>query len=157
MAKAYTGPAGRPRPQHNAGMTDVTVPVLDAQQLRELAQARAHAPCPRCAALKAPGWEALSATFDASALRRLATLRRPEVEDATLAEYHPAGTNAWSADAPIAPEYFPYNRCDVWECVQCGRPFLRYTEYGGYYIEERVRELDPGKIVTSADASGGPA
>ncbi len=138
-AKAYTGRAAGA--QHNAGMTDVALPVLDAQQLRQLAQAQAHAPCRRCAALKAPGWEALSATFEQAALRKVATLRCPEVEDPTLTEYHPGRTNAWSADAPVAPEYFPYNRCDVWQCVQCGRPFLRYTEYGGYYIEERIREL----------------
>ena len=46
----------------------------------------------------------------------------------------------------IAPAYFPYNRCDVWTCVQCARPFLRYTEYGGYYVEQRIRELDPGLL-----------
>jgi hypothetical protein len=135
-------------------MTDVALPVLDAQQLRQLAQAQAHAPCPRCAALKAPGWEALSATFEQSALRKVATLRRSDVEDPTLAEYHPAGSNAWSADAPVAPAYFPYNRCDVWECVQCGRPFLRYTEYGGYYIEERVRELHAEDVAVAAEPPG---
>ena len=133
-------------------MTDAALPVLDAQQLRDFAEAHAHAPCPRCASLRAPGWEALSATFETASLRKVATLRRPEVEDPTIEEYHPAGTNAWSADAPIAPAYFPYNRCDVWQCVQCGRPFLRYTEYGGYYIEERYRELTPERVV---DASGG--
>ena len=128
-------------------MTDAVLPVLDAQQLRALAQAQAHAPCPRCAALKAPGWEALSATFEQTALRKVATLRRPDVEDPTIVEYHPTGTNAWSADAPVAPDYFPYNRCDVWQCVQCGRPFLRYTEYGGYYMEERIRELAPSLVL----------
>ncbi|MDB5957946.1 hypothetical protein [Ramlibacter sp.] len=135
-------------------MTDVALPVLDAQQLRQLAQAQAHAPCRRCAALKAPGWEALSATFEQSALRKVATLRRSDVEDPTLAEYHPAGSNAWSADAPVAPAYFPYNRCDVWECVQCGRPFLRYVEYGGYYIEERVRELHAENVAVAPEPPG---
>ena len=48
---------------------------------------------------------------------------------------------------PIAPAYFPYNRCDVWQCANCGRPFLRYTEYGGYYVEERVRELHAALVV----------
>jgi hypothetical protein len=83
----------------------------------------------------------LSATFDAGGLRKLGTLRRPEVEDPTLEEHHPAGTNSWSDDAPIAAAFFPYNRCDVWRCARCGRPFLRYTEYGGYYVEERIRPL----------------
>lgn len=122
-------------------MTDPALPFLSAAELRSLAEAQAGPPCPACAAIRAPGWEALSTTLDRDALQRVATLRAPGEEDPTLAEYHPAGTNGWSADAPIAPSFFPYNRCDVWQCAQCGRPFLRYTEYGGYYVEERVREL----------------
>jgi hypothetical protein len=128
-------------------MTEPTDPVLDAQALRQLAQSCEHAACPRCASLKAPGWEAFPGGFDTDSLKKVATLRRPEVEDPTLEEHHPQGTNSWSGQAPIAPAYFPYNRCDVWQCVQCGRPFLRYTEYGGYYIEERVRELRAALVV----------
>jgi hypothetical protein len=116
------------------------VPFLETEALRALA-ARAGEPCPACAALRSPGWEALSATFDQKQLRKMGTLRRPGVEDPTVDEHHPGGTHAWSADAPIAPAFFPYNRCDVWQCAGCGRPFLRYTEYGGYYIEERCRPL----------------
>lgn len=29
----------------------------------------------------------------------------------------------------------------------CERPFLRYTEYGGYYVDERIREVNPELIV----------
>jgi hypothetical protein len=128
-------------------MSDDKLSVLDAPALRDFAQRHAGPGCPACAAVRAPGWEALPGAFDASALRKVATLRQPAVEDPTLQEYHPAGTGAWSPEAPIAPAFFPYNRCDVWQCAQCGRPFLRYTEYGGYYVEERVRELDPAKVV----------
>jgi hypothetical protein len=71
----------------------------------------------------------------------------PLMDAQALEEYHPTGTNSWSVDAPIAVHHFPYNRCDVWQCVRCGRPFLRYTEYGGYYVEERVRELRAELIV----------
>ncbi|HEY0824291.1 MAG TPA: hypothetical protein VGD76_10925, partial [Ramlibacter sp.] len=85
--------------------------------------------------------------FGRDRLRKVGTLRSPGVEDPTLEEYHPQGSNAWSADAPIAPAYFPYNRCEVWECAACSRPFLRYTEYGGYYVEERIREIRPALVV----------
>jgi hypothetical protein len=37
----------------------------------------------------------------------------------------------------------------VWQCVQCGRAFLRYTEFGGYYVEERIRELRAQLIVAA--------
>ncbi|WP_332827182.1 hypothetical protein [Ramlibacter sp.] len=122
------------------------VPFLDAEALKALAAASPDQPCAACASLRAPGWEALSATFDAKQLRKVATLRQPGLEDPTLEEHHPRGTNSWSADAPIAPVFFPYNRCDVWQCVRCGRPFLRYTEYGGYYVEERVRPLQAALV-----------
>ena len=121
-------------------------PFLDAAALKALAAAHPDEPCTACAALRSRGWEALSATFDAKQLRKVATLRQPGLEDPTLEEHHPAGTNNWSADAPIAPGFFPYNRCDVWQCVRCGRPFLRYTEYGGYYVEERVRPLQAALV-----------
>jgi hypothetical protein len=141
MAAAYT------ERKHNASMTDNSLPFLDAAGLRQVAEAHTGQPCPACAAVKAPGWEAIPGSLDRDQLRKVGTLRHPEMEDPTLAEYHPGSTNAWSADAPIAPAFFPYNRCDVWQCAQCGRPFLRYTEYGGYYVEERIRELASRLVV----------
>lgn len=128
-------------------MNDDSSPELDADALRALARRHAAQPCPACAAIRAPGWESIPGSLDRERLRKVGTLRRPGVEDPTLQEYHPAGTHGWSPDAPIAPAFFPYNRCDVWQCVQCGRPFLRYTEYGGYYVEERVREVAADRIV----------
>jgi hypothetical protein len=148
-AAAYNAPSPGSRQvvAHNAAMTESDLPVLDAGELRRLAASRPAAPCPACAAIRAPGWEAVPASLDRDRLRRVATLRQPGLEDPTLAEHHPGGTHGWSVDAPIAPAFFPYNRCDVWQCVQCGRPFLRYTEYGGYYVEERIREIDPDLVV----------
>jgi hypothetical protein len=131
----------------NAAMTDNSTPVFDAGALRQLARAHDGAACPRCSAIRAPGWEALPGSFQREHLRKVGTLRRPEVEDPTLEEHHPGGTHGWSPDAPIAPGFFPYNRCELWQCTGCGRPFLRYTEYGGYYVEERIRELDVARIV----------
>src|SRR5437016_2739521 len=123
----------------NAVMS-VALPFLNGADLRQLAsQAGAQAQCDACAELVCPGWESLPGAFDRSRLRRIATLRQTNDEEPTLSEHHPAGTNAWSPDAPIAPTYFPYNRCDVWQCTACPRVFLRYTEYGGYYEDERIR------------------
>jgi hypothetical protein len=122
-------------------------PLLDAPALRRLAEENPTQACPSCAGLNSPGWESIPGGCDTSHLRRVGTLRPADVDEPTLEEYHPGGTHAWSPDAPIAPAYFPYNRCDVWQCAQCGRPFLRYTEYGGYYVEERCRELRAGLVV----------
>ena len=103
--------------------------------------------CDDCGPLKCPGWEAMPVTFDEALLRKLGRLGLGDVEpEPTFAEYHPDGTRYWSPNAPIAVQYFPYNRCDVWACRHCNRAFLRYTEFGGYYVEQRVRLLDPALV-----------
>ena len=89
----------------------------------------------------------MPATIDSGMLLPCGTLRDSSDEAPTLEEHHPGGTSLWSADAPIAPRYFPYNLCSVWLCSQCRRLFLRYTEYGGYYEEERIREVRAGLVV----------
>ncbi len=129
-------------------MTDSEPAVLSIAELLSLARApRRRADCAACRALVCPGWEAMAPGFDRALLERVGTLRDPSNEDPTVAEYHPSGTHSWSADAPIAPAWFPYNRSDAWRCAACARPFLRYTEYGGYYTEERIRELDASLVV----------
>jgi hypothetical protein len=132
-------------------MDDPDTPPLTLARLLELAAAARRDPaCAGCGALVCPGWEAMPGSFARDALARVGTLRDPAIEDPTVAEYHPAGTHAWSPDAPIAPAWFPYNRCDAWRCTTCARAFLRYTEYGGYYTEERIRELDAALLVDVA-------
>ena len=91
---------------------------MTADDLIDLARSFvAPAGCAACSSLVCPGWESLPGDFFRSQLRVVGTLRDPANEDPTLAEYHPHGTHGWSADAPIATEWFPYNRCDVWKCV----------------------------------------
>jgi hypothetical protein len=109
--------------------------------------------CSACHALVCPGWESLPVYFDQNRLAQVATLRAPDNDTPTVEEYHPDGTHSWSANAPIAPDWFPYNRCDVWRCTACTRYFLRYTEYGGYYVDERVREVQAA-LVVDAPAPG---
>lgn len=124
-------------------MTDTpALPRLDSAALAALAAQPADRPCDACEPLQRPGWESLPGSFDASGLRRVGTLQAPGEDEPTLREHHPRGTHGWSADAPIAPAWFPYNRCEVWVCAACARPYLRYTEYGGYYQDARIRALD---------------
>ena len=76
-------------------------------------------------------------------MQALATLRDPEVHEPTFEERHPRGTRYDAPDAPVAIDFFPYNRCELWRCKACARQLLRYTEYGGYYVDHRVREFSP--------------
>jgi len=120
---------------------------MTSAELAQLAQQSLARPaCEACAAFACAGWESLPAGFDRARLRLVGTLRHEGEEEPTFTEYHPRGTHSWSVDAPIAPAYFPYNRCDVWQCTACAHAFLRYTEYGGYYQDERIRALDPALI-----------
>jgi hypothetical protein len=78
------------------------------------------------------------------------TLRRtlPEgVMEPTFEEFHPQGTRYESPQAPIALAFFPFNRCDVHTCSRCGCTALKYTEYGGYYVDHRVRLVRSALVV----------
>ena len=116
---------------------------LTADDLRRLPPpALTPAGC-ACAALVCPGWESVSAPPGEPVLRHLGTLRDSADEEPTLTEVHEGGTRYASPTAPIAPGGFPFNRCEVWACRACGRGFLQYTEFGGYYVDHRLREVDP--------------
>jgi hypothetical protein len=136
-------------------MASTDNPHLDAARLRALAERAPRSGCDDCRGLVCPGWEALPASFDESRLQRAGTLRPDDPDglapEPTLDEYHPGATHYWSKDAPIAPGYFPYNRSEAWTCRRCGRAFLRYTEYGGYYVEPRIRLLDPALLTPAGE------
>lgn len=117
----------------------------------ELRQALAAGQAPQacsCALGACTAWESLAEyRWEAAQMSPVGTLRDPAIDEPTLEEKHPQGTRYDSPDAPIAPAFFPYNQCDVWHCQRCERHLLRYTEFGGYNVDPRVRELDAGKII----------
>ncbi len=122
--------------------------MIDAARLREIAAERlvADAQACACAPLQAPGWESVTDERWPPHVERIGTLRPPDTEEPTFEEFHPDGTRYDSADAPIAFDWFPCNRSDVHVCRRCRSAFLRYTEFGGYYIDHRVRLVDPSLV-----------
>ena len=121
-------------------------PITESELRTQAAEAAARERCDDCATLWRPGWESVSGATRIAQLRPVAALATPD-EWERLDEYHPQGTQLWSPDAPIALGWHPYNRCTLWRCQHCAAAFLRYTEYGGYYEEERIRPLLAGLIV----------
>lgn len=125
---------------------------LGADDLRRLPVPAATPAGCACAYLQCAGWESVSAPLGEPLLLRLGTLRNFENDgdgvEPTLQELHTDGSRYGSPHAPVAPAFFPYNRCEVWACRACGRGFLQYTEFGGYYIDHRLRELDPGRVAS---------
>ncbi|WP_322404673.1 hypothetical protein [Massilia luteola] len=97
-----------------------------------------------------PGCTRISAGFPEQQMRVVGTLAGAPYIEATYAEYDPATVGYWSAHASIALRHFPYNRCNVLQCIECGRACLTYDEAGGYYVEPRIRALDPELIVDAA-------
>lgn len=121
---------------------------IQLEQLMELAlRSKAVSQQCICAIASFEAWERVPLSFPESQMHEVGTLADSVGEELTFAEFHPSGTNYWSRNAPIAVQHFPYNRCSVWTCTKCGRCCLRYTEGGGYYVEQRIRELNPELIV----------
>ena len=123
--------------------------IHSADELKALlADGTAKQPC-HCGLGACAGWESLTEDrWPAAQMQAVATLRDPDVYEPTFEECHPAGTRYDSPDAPVALKFFPYNRCELWRCTQCQRHLLRYTEYGGYYVDHRVRELSDKLEIT---------
>ncbi|ALS64366.1 hypothetical protein [Pandoraea apista] len=127
------------------------LPFLDHAALAELAQSHAPIDTP-CQCTKTPldGWASLPNSLPDDLLEAVGTLMAlHDSQEPTYNEYHPGGTSYWAVNAPIAPRYFPYNRANVCRCRQCARLYLRYQEGGGYFVDQRIRLLNPALIVNA--------
>ena len=120
---------------------------LNAKSLSALSRQIQTTAC-TCSIGACKGWESLTEDrWPKAQMHAVGTLRDPDIYEPTAEEHHPGGTRYASPDAPIAINFFPYNLCDVFTCGQCDKQVLRYTEFGGYYVDHRVRELDAQLIV----------
>jgi uncharacterized protein YbaR (Trm112 family) len=127
-------------------MTDVWLMPEQITRLAELS-AEVTQPC-QCAKRTFEAWDSIPVTFPEELLECIGKVSAPTESELTVKEYHPQRTNYWSPEAPIALHYFPANRSEVWQCTRCKRCYLRYTEFGGYYIEKRIRALQPALLTT---------
>jgi hypothetical protein len=92
-------------------------------------------------------WESVPLALADADFVDVGTLLDDPYVEPTFVEFHPDGTRYDSPDAPIAPRYFPCNRCNVSKCLHCGRMFLRYVEAGGYFVDRRIRALSPDLLM----------
>ena len=120
---------------------------LDAKLLIALSGQKQAAAC-TCSIGECKGWESFTEDrWPKAQMQALGTLRDPDVYQPSTEEHHPNGTRYASPDAPIAVNFFPCNVSDVYACNTCEKVLLRYTEFGGYYVDHRVRELDASLVV----------
>ena len=117
---------------------------IDFSGLKELAvvSAKINKKC-SCSIVSLDAWQKLPISLELNQFEEVGTLMEDPYDEPTFAEYHPRGTRYESADAPIAPRYYPCNRSQIMRCIVCGRSFLHYNEAGGYFTELRFRALRP--------------
>ena len=121
--------------------------MLNLETLKSLAEAKKPTAC-TCPLRPCKGWESFTEDRWLKAqMQAVGSLQDPDVYEPSAEEHHPGGTRYASPDAPIAVNFYPYNLCDVFACVTCDKVLLRYTEFGGYYVDHRVRELDVNLVV----------
>ena len=114
--------------------------IASSLALRDIVD-RPHNPC-KCSLARCAGWESVNdAQWPSQQLELVGTLRDPDLYEPGFEEHHPKGTRYESAEAPVSVKYFPYNRCEVFSCKQCSQHDLRYTEFGGYYVDPRGRRI----------------
>jgi hypothetical protein len=121
---------------------------IDFETLKKMAQSSSVVTksC-SCDKVSLAAWQALPMTLELELFEDVGTLMEDPYDEPTFVEFHPHGTRYESDDAPIAPRYFPYNRCTVARCINCERHYLRYNEAGGYFTELRIRALQPALLV----------
>ena len=117
--------------------------LLDDAALKTALQATSSKAC-SCAVGMCKAWEGVPEERIPNAhMTHLGTLRDPDIYEPTFEQHHPDGTNYDSENAPISAKHFPYNRCEAFKCKACDRVLLKYTEYGGYYVDQRLRWARP--------------
>ena len=120
--------------------------ILNAETLKAACQAGPTKDC-ACSLRPCASWESFTEDrWPAAQMTQLGTLRDPDIYEPTTDEHHPNGSRYASPDAPVAIKFFPYNVSDVHACKACSKVVMRYTEFGGYYVDHRVRELDESLI-----------
>jgi len=141
-----------PPPARNQAQTRMSdLPLIQSPAvLRTMAQNPGQA-C-TCALKNCQGWTSITETqWPQAQLPAVASLRDPDVTEPTFEEHHPHGTRYGDPQAPVSLAHFPSNRCLLHACGLCGQHVMRYTEFGGYYIDHRARRLDPSTIVDTPE------
>lgn len=122
-------------------------PLLSSESLKALGNTSLSRAC-SCALRPCAAWDSFTQErWPTLHMRQIGTLRNPDVYEPTPDEHHPDGTRYALSTAPIAVNFFPCNVSDVYACDSCEKVVLRYTEFGGYYLDHRVRELDSSLVV----------
>jgi hypothetical protein len=120
---------------------------ISATKLAQICDEKQGTAC-ECPLQKHDGWQSIPEhRWPTEHLVERGTLRQSNHDEPSFEEFHPNGTRFEAFDAPVATEFFPYNRSTVFSCGHCLQTVLKYTEAGGYYVEQRARRIHSKLIV----------
>jgi hypothetical protein len=120
---------------------------LSPAKLAQICDEAAYSVC-ECPLQKHDGWQSIPEhRWPQEHLQERGTLRKSNEDEPSFEEFHPQSTRFESPDAPVAHDFFPYNRCTAFSCEHCHQTVLKYTEAGGYYVEQRARRINSKLIV----------
>lgn len=77
----------------------------------------------------------------------IGNLRDEKIKELTYLEFNNRFGEYWDPEAKIAINFYPYHVCDIYECKECRRLFLVYTEYAGHGPQQRIRNIKPELII----------
>lgn len=77
----------------------------------------------------------------------IGSLRDEKIKNLTYLEFNNRFGEYWNPETKIATNFYPYHVCDVYECKECKRLFLVYTEYSGHGPQQRIRNVKSELIV----------
>lgn len=77
----------------------------------------------------------------------IGNLRDDKIKTLNYIEFNDRDGEYWSPKSKIAINFYPYHVCDVYECKECKRLFLVYTEHAGHSPDQRIRNVKKELIV----------
>jgi hypothetical protein len=120
--------------------------LIDKQTLIKLCTSAGTSSC-QCPLKEHQGWKSIDEhRWPNDQMLPFGTLRDTTDLDPTFEEFHQSNTRYESIDAPVALEFYPCNRSDIYQCHDCSQIVLKYVEAGGYYVETRARRITPQLI-----------
>jgi hypothetical protein len=82
-----------------------------------------------------------------SKLKLLGSLRDPKISRLHYIDFSNREGEYWSENYKIAINFYPYHSSEIYQCKECNRLFVVYTETGGHMPEDRIREIKSELII----------
>jgi hypothetical protein len=80
-------------------------------------------------------------------LKLIGNLKDPKIKMLHSVGFSNSAAEFWSENYKIATNFYPYHSSDIYQCEECKRLFVAYTETGGHFPQFRIREVKKELII----------